>query len=283
MRKIKVIFAGLLCLAVLFSTGCNRDSVKPIDPPEDTLTEDVALMFNNAVQHLEDAESYTMTGSVSSSSVMGEVLTSVVNSIHCTYEIKDGAGVMLMQTEQRYDGKVFPHSTYVADGKYYISAADSNYVVSTNDFDDYDALSYAKRIEDTAISNCQILSNADGKSQQLRFEIPYGVYYSEALDGWFGALVDDSLLQRPVTVRADIDENGKLILLYISVENSTDFDGTDIEQSVVLSLSFSGYDATQVAAPENLADYEDRTENGSGGLSQGEIDPSVEFTGDSLD
>jgi len=257
MSKFKKFIAGIVSAACLFSlNACGEDSAKLTPDAEDVPKQNTAQIYNDAVEKLLAAGSYTMTGSVNSSSVMGDVVTSVVTSIDCRYaKEENGSAVMLMNSEQHYDGSVFPHTTYFAEDKYYISALDSNYIVTTNDFGDYDAAMFIKKVEDTAISNYNVQSADDGTGYQVRFEIPFGIYASEALDGLIGMFADDTLLQQPVTVRALIDDAGLLTSIYVDVENSTTFDEEQIMQSITLSLQLSEYDKTTVAAPEGLVDY----------------------------
>ncbi len=276
----------ILCIIITFSVfvlaACGNDPVKLEPKPEAADRENVALSYNDAVNKLLVASSYTMTGSVNSSAVMGDVLTSVVTSIDCRYQRdENGKPVMLMDSEQRYDGKVFPHTTYFADGRFYISALDEKYFVTTNDFGDYDAASIIKTVEDTVISNYSVNDVHGGK--QIRFEIPYGVYASEALDQLIGMFADDSLLQQPVTVRATVDAEGMITAVYVEMENATSFDNTPIEQSVILSLQLTGYNETEVAQPQDLDAYEDRTASENIEQNPDGAELPEDFSGDSLD
>ncbi len=283
MNKTKRIVAYIIVAAFIFLlAACDDEPIKLEPTPQTVEQQDVALIYNDAVNKLLVADSYTMTGSVNSSAVMGDVLTSVVTSIDCRYDRdENGAPVMLMDCEQRYDGKIIPHTTYFADGKYYISALDEKYFVTTNDFGDYDAAAIIKTVEDTIISNYSVNDTADGR--QIRFEIPYGVYASEALDNLIGMFADDSLLKQPVTVRAGIDAEGMLTSVYVELQNFTTFDNAPIEQSVILSLQLMGYNETEVTAPQDLADYEERTADETIGQNPEGEEPPEEFTGDSLD
>ncbi len=283
MVKFKTIIASILGAACIFSlAACGEDSVKPKPNPEAETKENAAIIYNDAVEKLVDARSYTMTGSVNSSAVMGDVLTSVVTSVDCRFAKDENDNpLMLMNSEQWYDGKVLAHTTYYADGRYYITSLGENFFVDTNDFGDYDASMIVKPVEDTVITNYTLDETENGT--QVRVEIPYGVYASEALDNLIGMFADDTLLQQPVTVRANIDKEGLLTSVYLEMENSTSFDGDPIEQSVIMSLQMTAYNETTVTAPQNLEAFEDRTLGEAVGQNpEGEELPE-EFTGDSLD
>ena len=120
MRKFKWIFALLLCLILLLTAGCKGKNLTAIQPSEENGREEVAAAFNEAVRLLQEAESYTITGSVNSTSIMGETITSVVSSVHIACAKQEGVPVFFAQTEERYDGKTYAHSTYGANGKFYI-------------------------------------------------------------------------------------------------------------------------------------------------------------------
>lgn len=281
MAKLKQMLAAVGCLVCLLTAGCGREQSQkaPTQPVE---RENSAKLYNEAVEKLLQAQSYTMVGSVNSSSVMGEVLTSVVTSVDCKYAAREESYVMRMEAMQRYDGLEFAHSTYYADGKYYYDTLGTKYIKTENDLGDFAAADYAMLVEDSALTNYTIQQTHDGE-QQVRFEIPYGIFYSDALDYWLGDFMGEDVRQRLVVVRATIDADGFLTGLYIDVENETSFTDEPVLQTVTISLKFSGYNETQVTAPTDLDAYEDQTQEYSGGQHGGDDDVPEEFTGDSLD
>ena len=300
MTKPKRYIAALLSIMLLLSAAACKNTAKDSTPttqapsqsqtapdasqpeaaqPQAATGEEAALLFNEAVRLLNEAGSYTMTGSVNSSSVMGDVASNVVTTIDCTYEKDDqGKEKMLMNASQQFNGSVFDHSTYFSDGKYYIHAIDSNYFVETNDFGDYHAAQYAMPVEDTVLTDVEIRPAQDENYQRVSFQIPYGVYASEALAGILGYMVDDTVLQQPLTVWAGIDEDGMLRTIYLYVETVTVFGDENVEQSVIVSLSIDNYSTAAVTAPADLDSYEDRTDDGEFGQQDGtdheEIDPN---------
>ncbi len=297
MKKLhKAIVAVLAIAALLTLCACDTQQEPPQEQQttaeqsqEQQTTEPKAIeatiaeRYNAAVEKLGNAHSYTMTGSTNSSSAMGEVLTTVVTSVDCKYAKNEaGEAEILMQAEQSISGaEPTAHTTYIADGTYYISAYGMNYAVNTNDFGDYDASMFVKRVEESAIYNYEMQTGANGTGFQIRFEIPFGIYASEALDDMIGMFADDSLLQQDVTVIANIDSDGWLTSIYISMENQTSFDAEPIEQAIVVSLKFSAYNETVVTEPADLETYEAQTE--SGGQNPDGADVPEDFTGDSLD
>ena len=247
----------------------TEEPLSPTDPLQQTepvpeAPETVASIFNSAVALLESAQSYTMTGSVGSTSDMGEISSTVVTSIDCRYEkTADGGSHMLMTSRQTFEQQDFDHSTYYVGSTdsdtYYISALGTKYFVDTNDFGDFYGQMYLNQVQDASLADAVLQQVSDGTAWQLSFTLPYGTYASEALDGWLGGLTDGSVLQKPLTVRALITEDGVIDSLYLSVETVTEFGSDTILQTVIVSLHFEGYNTTTVLSPTDLDTYEDRT------------------------
>ena len=262
MSKIRSLFLVVLTIAVLTGMcGCNKE---PADSntttvPQAEILENVSELFNEAVRKFEELQSYTMTGSVSSSSLMGDVATIVTTSIDCTYEKTADDYKMLMVSNQRIDGVDNEHTTYYEDGRYYLSTMGLKYIVESNDLGDFDAMAYLNQIEDTALSGVELQSNPNEGGWQIRFETPYGIYASNGLDAWLGGMTADEVVQQPVTVRAVIDAEGYLQTLYLSVENETSFGDQAIMQSVIASFVFTDCNKTTVEAPGDLDTYQDNT------------------------
>lgn len=256
-----------------FQSG--SESPTPTDPiPEITepTKEGVSLTFNQAVQLFEALGNYTMTGSVSSTSVIGDISSTVVTSIDCQYEKKsDGTVHMVMDSDQHLNNTIFAHTTYYTaapneEPYYYIDALDTQYFVRTNDFQDYDASAYLKQVDESKIENLEVIYLAAENQLQFGFEIPYGHYPSEALAGILGAFVDDTLAAQPVRIKAVINNDGSLASLFINVQNTTPFGEDTVEQEIVASLTFTNCGITTVAVPSGLDAYEDRTvTEGQGG------------------
>ncbi len=297
-RKYRLL-AGILSLCLLLTAaGCSRnpddpswnanqgnsnnpgevqpgtDDLPPTDPvPEETepTKEGVSLTFNQAVQLFENLSSYTMTGSVSSTSTIGEVSSTVVTTIDCQYEKKnDGTVHMIMDSNQYFNNTVFAHCTYYTaapeeDPYYYIDTLGTKYFVRTNDFGDYAANHYLKQVDESKLEKLEVQSLTAENQTQFGFEIPFEAYQSEALYGILGGFVDDSLASRPVRIRAVIGADGTLQSLFIALENTTAFGGDTVVQEVIASLTFLNCGFTTVVPPADLDAYEDRTVHEGGG------------------
>lgn len=293
MRRKYYLLVGVLILSLIFTaTGCNGGREEPDwstgknptefgdsgtqsstgdDPlPESTAPtpESVGLSFNNAVSGFNALHSYTMTGSVSSSSTMGDITTTVVTSVDCKFEKLGETAHALFVSSQSLNGRLMDHSTYYTmadDGTtlYYIDTVGIKYLVNTNDFEDYDASMYLMPVEDTAITGLEITPMPESNSTQIRFQIPCGIYASKALSGLFGALTDDALLQAPLTIRVVLDPQGLPESIYMTADNETTFADDTILQNVTVSLNFSAFNETLVDPPSDLDTYEDRTYEGS--------------------
>ncbi len=262
----KKMLAAVLCAVLLLTmTACGdglpdggeQISLVPIATAEqkEYSLEDMVSIYNAAVQKVLDAESYHMVGSVNSTAVMGEVMATVVTSIDCSYQLVDGKPAVLMNAVMHSDGVETPHSTYIADGKYYFDVYDLKYFTDSNDFGDYDAKDYLKVIDTLAVQEWDIIDEVDG-GMTIQFTSPFGSYESDAVAGWLGGLVSEKLDLQFLTIKLKLSAAGEIEDFYMSFSSSVDFGGDLIEQVIVLNLNIEGYNATTVTAPADLAEYE---------------------------
>ncbi len=281
MRKI---LAALLALTLLLSLAAcsnneNTESVSTIPttqpvPQKEYTTQNILDIYNQAVAKIENAQSYHMDGSVSSTAVMGEMLATVVTSIDCDYADNNGKPTMLMKSSVNTDGKVQEHVTYNADGKYYFEVMNQKYYTSTNDYTDFHAMHYLKPIDEKSVKGLQIQDEADG-SRSVQFEVPFGAYGSDAINGWLGGFVSETVDNELLAVKSVIDAEGTLTGFYMSFATGMDFGEERIDQTVIVSMLLSGYDATTVTAPSDLHVYEnwdEDTSDGGGQNPEGEHD-----------
>lgn len=264
-KKILAAFLSLLLLVALTACGNGEqpETVQTLPtietaPQKEYTTDEAVTMFNAAVNKIEQAQSYTMTGSVNSTAVMGETLTSVVTSIDCGYQIVDGEPVMLMDSVMNNGGTATPHLTYFADGKYYFNAYGLKYFTESNDYTDFVADDYLEKIDKQYVSDLNVTDNLDG-SKTLEFNYPYGQYNSAALSGWLGGFVSETVGGDMVFLKVELDADNSISSFYMTFTTSIDFSDSTIEQIIVLNLMLSDYNATTVTAPADLDTYEDWT------------------------
>lgn len=288
MKKILAVILALCLLASLAACSSNdgTESVSTIPttqpvPQKEYSTQNILDLYNQAVEKIENAQSYQMDGSVSSTAVMGDLMATVVTSVDCDYAANNGDPMMVMKSSVNTDGTVKDHVTHFANGKYYFEFLNQKYYTSTNDYTDFHALDYLKHIEGKDVKDLSIKDEADG-SRSLQFEIPFGAYPSEAINGWLGGLVSESVDSELVTVKVVIDAEGTMTNFYMSFATSLGFGEQRIDQTVVLSMTLSGYDATQVVLPSDLDTYENWDEpavEGGGQNPDGEHDHEGEGPG----
>ena len=273
MKKILTVILVLCLLVSLAACGSSdkEQSVSTIPttqpvPQKEYTRQNILDIYNQAVEKLANCQSYQMDGSVSSTAVMGDMLTTVVTSIDCDFVSNNGNHTMLMKSSVNTDGTVKDHVTYYADGKYYFEFLGQKYYTGTNDYTDFHALEYLKSIKDADVKNLEIRDEADG-SCYVQFDIPYSAYPSEAINGWLGGIVSEDIGADLVSVKAVIDAEGTLTNFYIAFATSLDFVGQTVDQALIVSMTLSGYDATTVEAPSDLAVYEnwDEDTTNSGG------------------
>ena len=279
----KKILAMVLCVMLLLSLcACGGGapdgedfSLVPIPTAEqkEYSMEDMLSAYNAAVQKILDAESYHLTGSVNSTAVMGDVMATVVTSVDCKYQVIDGKPVVLMNSVEHSDGQETPHQTYIADGKYHFDAYGIKYFTDSNDYNDYIAQDYLKIMDAPAVQEWDIIDELDG-GMTIQLRVLFGEYGSDALYGWLGGLVNENLDIQLLDVKVKLSAAGEVEDYYMSFSSTVDFGGDPIDQVIVLSLGLSGYNATTVTAPADLADYEDWI-TGSEGMEEGDHDHGI--------
>ncbi len=256
-----------LCACLLLSlAACGSKEKKdtPIETlpavptaPQKEYTEDMIKdMYNEALKKLTDSKSYHMSGSWNSTTVFGDVIATVVTSVDCKYRLKDGGIVSFFDAQMHRDGVEIPHTTYYDGENYYFYAYDWKYYTNTNDYNDYFALDYLKPVGDVALQDLEVMDQLDG-SVEISFSLPMGEYNSDAVLGLIGegtqsATIDEDL----ISLSLNIDENGALTYFYISFNSKLLMLDEEVEQTVVVSMSLDGYDATTVEAPTDLGSYE---------------------------
>ena len=284
----KKLLAAVLCVLLLLSlVACGSGepdgedfSLVPIPTAEqkEYSMEDMVSIFNDAVQKVLDADSYHLTGSVNSTAVMGDVMATVVTSVDCKYQTVDGRPVILMNSVEHSDGEETPHQTYIADGKFYFDAYGIKYFTDSNDYSDFVAADYLKRIEAEGVHSWDIVDELDG-GMTIHLTVYFGSYGSEALYGWLGGLVSETLDTQYLDVKLKLSAAGDVEDYYMSFSSTVDFGGDPIDQVVVLSMTLADYNAITVTAPADLAEYEDWI-TGSEGMEEGDhehgIGPSPE-------
>ena len=258
----KLLLLLLAMLILLSFCACRQSGAS--DPPQDSDSvasqEAAAALFNAAVDKLNAAGSYTMTGNVTSAAEMqraegeaGELVT-VYTPLNCTYQ----DGKMLMISENGSN----PHTTYFDGTHYYISVLFGEerlrYFVSTNDYTDYDAAKYLKQVDAEAIFHPSLTDNAAG-GKDVSFQIPFALYDSEALRGWLGEITDDTLASRKLQITAAIDKDGYPTAVFFSFSTTTQFSDDKIQQELAVSFDLSDFSSTVVSAPADLETYEDWT------------------------
>ena len=252
----KKLFASLLAGVFTISLcACNNNNEAAVPTVNDyVVTQDtIAEMFNTAVSKLNDAKSYTMSGSVTSASDIAEseVFTSVHAPITCLYQ----DGKLYFDSDNNND----PHETYFDGERYYYSIPEGDtefkYYVTANDHGDYAATDYLMHINAEIVLAPTLSKNDDGSSD-ISFEMPFAIYESPALIGWLGFIVDESHASNTLKVYATIDADGYFKSFMFSFVNDTNF-GEIIHQEIAVSMTLSNYNSTVVNAPSDLGAYED--------------------------
>ena len=263
--KLKKIVAILACFGILLSLGAckgNRSStdpvvtLKPIEtaPQKNYSPEEIKDIYNTAVKKIIDAKSYHMFGSYNSAAAFGDVVSSVVNSVDLTYEVRENGPVGYFDVMMKQEGREIPHTTYHDGQHYYFDAYNWKYYTATNDYTDYYAQDFLKLIGDAELKELSFMDQLDG-SLELSFSVPMGEYKSEGILGLIGEFTSESIDQDLVTVSAIIDAEGTLTYFYISFTSYLEILGEASEQTIIISMSIDGYDSTAVETPD-LALYE---------------------------
>lgn len=294
MSRYKKIFALLLLLGLLGTmltacdgathptetappTGNDGESLaEPQNTEPPATPEEVAQLYNLAVEKLNHADNYTMLGSVNSSAGMGETGTAVVSTIDCRYSKELGA---LFTTIQTGDMQDFDHTTYYDGSKYYYTTEHLKYCSELNDYQDYTGSDYLVLVDPQNITTVEKEAREDGTL--VAFKIPFSLFASPALTGLLGDIYSEAATDMPVDLRMIIDHDGNVSYLYIYYEAETFFGDDPILQTIVASLNFSDFGSTEVTVPGDLDTYEplsDPSENDSGDMNDG--NPGFDFEND---
>ncbi len=256
--RLKQVLASILAGAcALTLCACGTREVPPPTQNEYVVTQDtISELFNSAVQKLNEADSYTMTGSVTSVAEIAasEVLTTVRVPLECRYQ----EGKMFFDSDNSND----PHTLYFDGEIYYYCIEDTNstikYFGTANDHNDYSAADYLLPIDAEIVLNPSLSVNDDG-TQELSFSIPFAIYESPALIGWLGFVVDESHAANLLNVFATVDADGYFTAFSFSFVNDTDF-GDLIHQEIAVGMTLSNYNSTVITAPSDIQAYEDWTD-----------------------
>lgn len=259
--RLKKILTGLLAGASLFALcACSEEPIPPppTNDPYVALQDNVAATFNDAVAKITSAQSYTMTGSLSSSAELTEKgentgeLTNNLTPIEYTYQ--NGA-MYLDATGSNID----PHATYFDGERYYYDDPDNKYFTYTNDRVDYGADGYLIPINSEAVMSPSYLENQDG-TRTVSFEMPFNIYQSPALRDWIGVVFDDNHGARNVRIKVNINAAGYITDFILSFANETSFDEDMILQEVVVKMMLTNYNTAELIPPSDLSVYEDWSE-----------------------
>lgn len=256
-----------LCVCMLLSLaacGGSKEKTAPVETlpaiptaPQKDYTEDMIKdMYNEAVKKLVDSKSYHMNGSWNSTTVFGDVIATVVTSVDCKYQVKDSGAVGFFDCQMFRDGVELPHTTYYDGENYYFYAYDWKYYTNSNDYTDYYAHDYLKPVGDVALQDLEVMDQLDG-SVEISFSLPMGEYKSDAVLGLIGSETQSATIDEDIiSLTMNIDENGALTYFYISFGSKLMMLDEETEQTIIVSMSLDGYDATTVETPTDLASYE---------------------------
>ena len=256
------IFAGFLAGASLLAlSACSEDPIPP--PPTSSpfvaLQDNVANAFNDAVAKLTSAQSYTMTGSLTSAAELTEEneSTGELTSQLCPIEFTYADGMMYLDAT---DSNIDPHITYFDGERYYCNDFANKYYTYTNDHVDYGADGYLLPINSEAVMDPVYLENQDG-TKTVSFEMPFNIYQSPALQNWIGVVFDNEYGARNVRVEVSIDTNGYITSFILSYLNKTSFDEDTVHQEVAVKMMLTNYNTAEITPPSDLSVYEDWSED----------------------
>lgn len=272
--KIKKWIALALSLTFLLSlTACKgrkTESDVPMQtlPPIETAvqkeytSEQLIDMYNTAREKILNSTSYYMHGSSNSTSVYGDILTSVVNTYDVKAQSVDGKMRGFFNSNTNADGSDYSHTTYFDGEYYYYTYSDLKYYKNTNDFQDFFALDWLMPLKDVTLEDLDVMDQLDG-SVTVSFSLPMGDYESEAVLNLVG-FVSENYEDDPIHISYNIDANGTMTYFYISYTSSQVFLEEETEQTVIVSMTLEEYDNTTVEAPADLDSYENFIEEGTG-------------------
>ena len=264
--KLKKIIAILACFGILLSLAACKNATtsdptvtfQAIEtaPQKNYSVEEIKEIYNTAVQKIIDAQSYHMYGSYSSTTVFGDIMSSVVSSVDLSYEVQENGPVGFFDVMLNREGQELPHTTYHEGERYYFYAYDWKYFTESNDYTDYYAHEFLKLLGDSELQDLVFMDQLDG-SLEISFSLPMGEYGSEGILGILGDFTSENVDQDLVTLSVTIDAEGTLTYFYISFNSLLEILGEASEQTIILSMSMDGYDSTTVEAPSDLSLYED--------------------------
>lgn len=258
----------VLCVLLLLSLVACKDKTEPertqtIEslPPIETAVqkeytpEEILSMYNTAVQRISDADSYHMSGSWNSTSVFDGIMSTVVNTMDLKYAKGDKGPVAYFDAVMNTDGRETPHTTYHEGEFYYFDAFNWKYYTKSNDYTDFYADEFLSLLGDVELKNLEHNDQLDG-SVEISFDIPMGEYQSVAILGILGDFTNENIDNDILSVRLTIDKDGNLIYFYMSFNSQLALLDSTADQTVVVSMSVDGYNATEVQAPTDLSLYE---------------------------
>ena len=272
--KLKNVVVFILCLALLVSLTACKSRNKESDTPVNTLPtietavqkeytqEQIIDMYNKALDRIAMADSYHMSGSTNSTSVYGDMLSSVVNSYDVKYQMVDGKACGYFTSSQNADGSDFSHTTYFDGELYYYTYSNLKYYKNANDYQDFFALDYLKPLGDVELLDMDAMDQLDG-SVTISFSLPMGEYMSQAvldLVGFHSETFEEDIFH----LSFNLDSNGVMTYFYISYSSTQIFLNEETEQTVIVSMNLDGYDSTTVEAPVDLANYDNFIEEDMG-------------------
>ena len=274
LKKLLAPFVAGVCALSL--CACGADSEPTLPEPNDfyEVQDTVADLFNTAIDRLNAASSYKMTGSIASTAevISSAELTSAVTPIDCTYQ---NGSFFIDAVEANVD----PRTTYFDGERYYYTLYFLDDPISgfstANDHMDFVAADYLIPVDSEILYNPHLTQNDDGSSD-ISFDIPFTVYESPAMIGHLGIVVDETHQANPMSVSASIDADGYMTKFIISFVNDTAFGDDSIHQEIVVGMTLQSYDTAVLTPPTNLDSYEDWTEDVPEVSSEGVGDHSPE-------
>lgn len=267
MNKNKWIALALCLVLLLTLSACrNKEDKQPDDmiqtlppietaPQKDYTADQIRDMYNAAIDKLTKAESYHMSGSTNSTSVYAGMLSSVVNSYDVMYSNVGGKTDILFDSQLNSDGSDLSHSTYYDGEHYYFSALGLKYYKTSNDYQDFHALDFLMPLKnDVELKDFRAMDQLDG-SVEINFSVPMGQYMSDAVLTLVG-FASETFEQDPIHVSFTLDAQGTMTYFYLSYTSTHIFLEEETEQTIIVSMSLDGYNATTVEAPADLSSYE---------------------------
>ena len=262
-----------LCLIFVFSlAGCKRNKTQPDDlvqtlPPietavqKDYTSEEIIAMYNAARDKIVASDSYHMHGSSNSTSLYGSELSSVVNSYDVKAKNTNGTTVGFFDSQTLADGSDFSHTTYFDGEFYYYTYSDLKYYKDTNDFQDFFAQDWLMPLGNVELQELDVMDQLDG-SVDISFAVPMGDYMSDAVLTLVG-FTSETFEEDLVYISCNIDGNGVMTYFYISYNSAHVMWDEKVEQTVIVSMSLDGYDASTVEVPADLSAYDNFIDEGA--------------------